>query len=133
MSINKVFLSGNLTREPEVRYMPSGNAVLSFGIAVNERRKNAQTGEWEDNPHFFDCNMFGKRAEKLVDYINKGDKVTLEGKLRWSQWEKDGQKRQKVDVVVENIELMQQAKGSASRSAAPIEVSADVYDEEIPF
>lgn len=133
MSINKVFLSGNLTREPEVRYMPSGNAVLSFGIAVNERRKNSKTDEWEDNPNFFDCNMFGKRAEKISEFISKGDKVSLEGKVRWSQWEKDGQKRQKVDIVVDNIELM--SKNGSNRPAAQVEeaTTSDIYDEDIPF
>ena len=82
MGINRVVLSGNLTRDPELRQTPGGTAVLSFGIAVNDRRKNSQTGEWEDYPNFLDCTIFGSRAEGLSNYLSKGTKVCLEGKLR---------------------------------------------------
>ena len=73
--------------------------VLGFGVAVNDRRKNQQTGEWEDYPNFIDCTMFGARAESLSRYLDKGAKVSIEGKLRWSQWERDGQKRSKIEVL----------------------------------
>lgn len=110
MSINRVAISGNLTRDAELRSTASGLAVLSFGVAVNDRRKNAQTGEWEDCPNFIDCIMFGSRAESLSDHLAKGAKVAVEGKLRWSQWERDGQKRSKIEVVVEEIEFMSRPK-----------------------
>ena len=106
MSINKVLITGNLTRDPELRAAASGTPVLSLGIAVNDRRKNNQTGQWEDYPNFFDCTMFGTRAESVSRYLFKGSKVTIEGKLHWSQWESDGQKRSKVSVIVDNIEFM---------------------------
>ena len=93
MSINRVIISGNLTRDPELRSTAGGTSVLGFGVAVNDRRKNQQTGEWEDYPNFIDCTMFGARADALNKYLSKGTKVTIEGKLRWSQWERDGQKR----------------------------------------
>ena len=96
MSINRVIISGNLTRDPELRSTASGLPVLGFGVAVNDRRKNQQTGEWEDYPNFIDCTMFGARAESLSRYLDKGAKVSIEGKLRWSQWERDGQKRSKL-------------------------------------
>lgn len=83
MSINRVIISGNLTRDPELRSTASGLPVLGFGVAVNDRRKNQQTGEWEDYPNFIDCTMFGARAESLNRYLNKGTKVSIEGKLRW--------------------------------------------------
>ena len=86
MSINRVIISGNLTRDPELRQTQSGMAVLSFGVAVNDRRKNPSTGEWEDYPNFVDCTMFGARANSLANYLSKGTKVSIEGKLRWSQW-----------------------------------------------
>ena len=89
MSINRVVVSGNLTRDPELRSTANGTAVLSLGIAVNDRRKNPQTGEWEDFPNFIDCTMFGARAEAVSRYLSKGQKVLIEGKLRWSQWERD--------------------------------------------
>lgn len=108
MSINRAIISGNLTRDPEVRMTAGGMPVVSFGVAVNDRRKNPQSGEWEDFPNFIDCTFFGTRAEKVAQYISKGSKVAVEGKLRWSQWEKDGQKRSKVEVIVDEIELMSQ-------------------------
>ena len=99
MSINRVIISGNLTRDPELRSTASGLPVLGFGVAVNDRRKNQQTGEWEDYPNFIDCTMFGARAESLSRYLSKGTKVSIEGKLRWSQWEREGQKRSKIEAV----------------------------------
>lgn len=112
MSINKVVISGNLTRDPEVRQTASGMPVLSFGIAVNDSRKNAQTGEWENYANFIDCTWFGTRAEKCAQYMYKGQKVAIEGKLRWSQWEKNGDKRSKLEVIVEEIELMSRSNAS---------------------
>ena len=126
MSINRVNISGNLTRDPELRATTGGTQVLSFGMAVNDRRKNQQTGEWEDYPNFVDCTMFGSRAEKVSRYLTKGCKVAVEGKLRYSQWERDGQKRSKLEVIVEEIELM-------SRQQAAEPAPSDAYDEDIPF
>lgn len=99
MSINRVIISGNLTRDPELRSTQSGMDVMSFGVAVNDRRRNPQTNEWEDYPNFVDCTMFGNRARSLHQYLSKGTKVAIEGKLRWSQWERDGQKRSKLEVI----------------------------------
>lgn len=126
MSINRVNISGNLTRDPELRATTGGTQVLSFGMAVNDRRKNQQTGEWEDYPNFVDCTMFGSRAEKVSRYLAKGCKVAVEGKLRYSQWERDGQKRSKLEVIVEEIEFM-------SRQQAAEPDPSDAYDEDIPF
>lgn len=107
MSINQVSITGNLTREPEIRSMQSGTAVLSFGIAVNDRRKNQQTGQWEEVPNFFECMTFGNRATALGDILTKGMKVAISGKLHYSSWEKDGQKHSKVDIIANEVELMQ--------------------------
>ena len=87
MSINKVMIAGNLTRDPELRETPSGFQVLSFDVAVNDRRKNNTTGEWEDYANFVDCTMFGNRAASVSRFLAKGSKVAIEGKLRWSQWQ----------------------------------------------
>lgn len=154
MSINRVIISGNLTRDPELRSTASGMAVLSMGVAVNDRRRNQQTGEWEDYPNFVDCTMFGARAESLSRFLSKGTKVAIEGKLRWSQWERDGQKRSKLEVVVDDLEFMSSRNGQQQNNggynnggynnqsyapqqmapAAPVvETSSSVYDEDIPF
>ena len=123
MSINKVVISGNLTRDPELRQTANGFPVLGFGVAVNDRRKNQQTGEWEDYPNFIDCTMFGARAESVSRFLSKGSKVAIEGKLRWSQWERDGQKRSKIEVIVDEIELMTSRDGGGNagmpRMSAP--------------
>lgn len=140
MSINRVIISGNLTRDPELRQTASGLPVLGFGVAVNDRRKNQQTGEWEDYPNFVDCTMFGTRAESVAKFLSKGSKVAIEGKLRWSQWERDGQKRSKIEVIIDELEFMSSrdsaSNGSAATYSAPPAapaVNTSVYDEDIPF
>jgi single-strand DNA-binding protein len=136
MSINRVILTGNLSRDPEVKRTQSGMAVMSFGLAVNDRRKNPQSGEWEDYVNWVDCTMFGTRAESVSNYISKGSKVGIEGKLRYSSWEKDGQKRSKLEVIVDEIELMskgQQQSKPANRTPDVQESESTVYDDEIPF
>lgn len=154
MSINRVNISGNLTRDPELRATASGTQVLSFGVAVNDRRRNPQTGEWEDYPNFVDCTMFGTRAEAVSRYLSKGSKVAIEGKLRYSSWERDGQRRSKLEVIVDEIEFMSRGGGQGdygnagggsygggyaapAPQAAPAPVQAppavDVYDDDIPF
>lgn len=150
MSINRVNISGNLTRDPELRATQGGTSVLTFGVAVNDRRKNPQTGEWEDVPNFIDCVVFGSRAEPLTKFLSKGSKVAIEGKLRWSQWERDGQKRSKIEVIVDEVEFLSQrkqneqqvqqgyaekkVKRAAGGSAVnPSNYGGDVYDDDLPF
>lgn len=150
MSINRVTITGNLTRDPDLRSTAGGMPVLGFGVAVNDRRKNQQTGEWEDYPNFIDCTMFGARAQSVSRFLSKGSKVAIEGKLRWSQWERDGQKRSKIEVIVDEIEFMSSRNDNAPHNtmaapaanvapvaaatpmAAPV-VDASVYDSDIPF
>ena len=148
MSINNVVLTGNLTRESELRFTPSGTAVLQFSVAVNDRMKNNRTGEWEDRPNYIDCTMFGTRAESLSRFLHKGSKVAVQGKLHWSQWEKDGQKRSKVEVWPDTVELLTPKQNGAQNSSqgfkdagtAAVEDTFGVsfepvglYDAEIPF
>lgn len=123
--INSVTLGGNLTSDSTLRMTQSGNNVLSFGIAVNERRKNAQTGEWGDVPSFFDVTLFGSRAEKLCGYLTKGVRVVVVGFLRQSSWEKDGNRHSKVEVIAEDVMFMsprndqQQAPAYSAPQQAP--------------
>lgn len=139
MSINRVIVSGNLTREPEVRTTASGNPVMGFGIAVNDRRKNSQTGEWEDYPNFIGCTMFGARAQSVSRFLSKGSKVAIEGKLRWSQWEtNEGQKRSKIEIIVDEIEFMSSisngAQVPATASATAVDpMTSTLYDDDIAF
>lgn len=114
MTINKVFLTGNLTRDPEKRNAGE-TPVLSFGIAVNEYRKEQQYA------NFFDINVFGNQAKNLADLIKKGDKVAIEGRLHYASWEKDGQKRSKVDITADRVELFRARaeKADADTSEVP--------------
>lgn len=110
MSINRVNITGNLTRDPELRSTAGGMAVLGFGVAVNDRRRNQQTGEWEDYPNFVDCTMFGNRAEALSRILRKGMKVAIEGRLRYSSWEdkNGGGRRSKIEIIPDEVELLSQ-------------------------
>ena len=124
MSINVVTISGNLTRDPEFHMAKSGDGgVLSFSVAVNERRQNQQTNQWEDVPTFVDCVVFGKRATALGNILHKGLKVSISGKLRMSQWKDKatGKNRSKLDVVVNECEFMtaRDAQQPMPQQAAP--------------
>lgn len=148
MSINKVIVAGNLTRDPELRETGNGLQILSFGVAVNDRRKNQQTGQWEDYANFVDCTMFGNRAASVARFLSKGAKVAIEGKLRWSQWQaKDGTSRSKLTVAVDEIEFLQRKedgqRGMSAETAAayramgvaPNQVApaAPLYEDDVPF
>lgn len=134
MSINKVLITGNLTRDPELRETPSGFQVLNFGVAVNDRKKNQSTGQWEDYANFVDCTMFGKRAASVSQFLAKGAKVAIEGKLRWSQWEtQDGGKRSKLEVVVDELEFMSRLQAYGRGGVTHPAMEAVGYDDEIPF
>ncbi|MDP2300206.1 MAG: single-stranded DNA-binding protein [Coriobacteriia bacterium] len=139
MSINRVVISGNLTRDPELKATGSGMSVLKLGVAVNDRRKNQQTGEWEEFPNFVDVTIFGARAEALARFLSKGMKVAIEGKLRWSQWEnQQGEKRSKLEVVADEIEFLSSRDGGSGGYSAPTSAPAasgadDSGGEEIPF
>lgn len=135
MSLNVVCISGNLTRDPDLRTTAGGTPVLSLGIAVNDRRRNPQTGDWEDYPNFVDAILFGSRAEKLAQYLGKGTKVAIEGKLRYSSWEKDGQRRSKLEVIVDELEFMSKGQnGQKQYSPAPSQQAAqEIYASDIPF
>ena len=128
MAINKAMVTGNLTREPEFRQTATGLGVLTFCVAVNDRRKNSQSGEWEDYPNYIDCSMLGARAEKLSTMLHKGMKVAVEGKLHYSSWERDGQKRSKLELNVEELDFMSQRQ-----QQQPQYVEATYCDSDIPF
>jgi single-strand DNA-binding protein len=128
-NLNKVMLIGRLTRDPEVRVFNNGGKVAKFGFAVNNRRKNANTGQWEDEPVFLDLEVFnrgenGQQADRVEQTLRKGQQVFIEGHLRLDSWEKDGQKRSKLTIVVDNFQYLERREdgggmgGGAPRQAA---------------
>jgi single-strand DNA-binding protein len=156
-SYNRVILVGNLTRDPEIRYIPSGMAVSDIGLAVNDRRK-AANGEWVEETTFVDVTLWGRTAEVASEYLSKGAPVLIEGRLKLDTWEKDGEKKSKLKVTCEKMQMLgnrapgggeggrapasrapaSQSQGAGSRSAAP---EPDDFDgpppgpppDDIPF
>lgn len=133
MSINRACISGNVTRDSELRYTSAGTAVLSFGVAVNERRKNQQ-GEWEDYANYVGCVIFGRYAEAMQPFLSKGTKVAVEGKLRYSSWEKDGQRRSKLEVIAEEVVTFGQRGASQQQPSYIASTQGQQLDgDDIPF
>lgn len=136
--INNVSLTGRLTRDPELRVTAGGTQLLSFTLAFNTSVRNRQTGEWDERGNFIDCTMFGKRAEALLNFLAKGQKVAIARKLRYATWDKDGQRHSKLDLIVDDIEFLGQRQGAAQPAQAPAPQApmppvVDAFDDDIPF
>lgn len=126
-SYNRVILMGNVTRDLEVRVTPSGTSVTEIGLAVNDKRKTA-SGEWVEDVTFVDCTLFGRTAEIAGEYLSKGSPVFLEGRLKLDTWEKDGQKRSKLHVICDRMQLIG-GRGDGSRPRAAGSGQAGGYGE----
>jgi single-strand DNA-binding protein len=106
-NINRVVLTGNLTRDPELRSLPSGMSVCQLRIASNTRRKDNSSGEWVDKPNYFDVTIWGKQGENAAQYLSKGRPVALDGRLEWREWQdKEGNNRQSVEIVADNVQFL---------------------------
>jgi single-strand DNA-binding protein len=151
-NINRVILTGNLTRDPDHRSTPGGLSICKLGIAVNGRRKNGQTGQWEEKANFFRVTVFGNQTDNCAQYLRKGRAVAIDGRLEWSQYEVDGQKRESVDIIAETVQFLggREDAGNgngfsssvrATESDVPIDtgdfqtapVAAAAADDDIPF
>ena len=141
-NLNKVFLMGNLTRDPELRYVPSGAPVATFGLAVN-RRYVTQHGEKKDEVCFVRVVVFGKQAESCSQHLSKGRLVFVEGRLQYRSWEQDGQKRSTLDIVADRVQFLGGPRPSPDIEAAPEAVKEEFVggvggselksNEETPF
>ena len=136
--LNTVSIGGNLCRDAELRATASGMAVLTFSVAVNESRKNQQTGEYEDYPNYVDCTMLGRRAESVSRYLTKGTYVALTGRLHQNRWQnKDGQNRSKLEVTADNVHFESRRLDGddydQQQAEAQGDYEAQMYDEDIPF
>jgi single-strand DNA-binding protein len=157
-NINRVILTGNLTFDPELRSLPSGTSVCKLRVAVNTRRKNNATGDWEDKPNYFDVTVWGAQGENAARYLSKGRPVAIDGRLEWSEWQdkESGKNRSKVEIVADTVQFLggrDDAQGGGGgggftpRSDVPVDtsdfgspqptpVSAPVSapaDDDIPF
>ena len=113
-NVNVVVITGNLTRDPELRSTGGGTSVCELRVAVNSRRKDGSTGEWIDKPNYFDVTVFGAQGENCANYLAKGRPVAVEGRLDWREWEaKDGSgKRQKVSIIANSVQFLGSRDGS---------------------
>ena len=113
-NINVVAITGNLTKDPELRSTPGGTSVCKLRVAVNSRRKDGQSGEWVDKPNYFDVTVWGAQGENCANYLSKGRPVAVEGRLDWREWEaQDGSKRQAVEIIANSVQFL----GSRSDNA----------------
>ena len=151
-NINRVILTGNLTRDPELRSLPSGMSVCSLRVACNTRRKNNSTGEWEDKPNFFDVTVWGAQGENCARFLSKGRPVAVDGRLEWREWQdQQGNNRQSVEIIADAVQFLggrDDAGGGGGggftpRSDVPVNDSdfqpagapagGSVSDDDIPF
>ena len=143
MNINRVVLTGNLTADPELRSTPGGTSVARLRLAVNTRRRNASTGEWEEKPNYFDVTVWGAQAENCDRYLAKGRPVAVDGRLEWREFEaRDGGKRQAVEIIAETVQFLgpasDQQPSSAPRVREPESRDADqlpgaASEDDVPF
>ena len=128
-NINRVVLTGNLTRDPELRSTQSGTSVCSLRLASNTRRKDSASGEWRDKPNYFDVTVWGAQGENCARFLAKGRAVAVDGRLEWREWTTDGgDKRQAVEIVADAVQFLGSANGDAS--GGPSQAADEPTDDE---
>jgi single-strand DNA-binding protein len=150
-NINRVILTGNLTRDPELRSTPGGMSVCSLRVACNTRRKDNTTGEWADKPNYFSVTVWGAQGENCARFLTKGRPVAIDGRLEWREWQgQDGQKRESIEIIADAVQFLggrdegaPGGNGFAARSDVPADTSdfapqpvgggGSVADDDIPF
>ena len=134
-NINRVVITGNLTRDPELRSISSsGNSVCSLRIACNGRRKNNETGQWEDQPNYFDVTVWGAQGENCAKYLSKGRPVAIDGRLQWREWtDKDGNKRQSVDIIAESVQFLGGREDGGNGNGNGFSSSARAAESDVPI
>jgi single-strand DNA-binding protein len=143
-NINRVVLVGNLTKDPELRHTGGGTPVCSLRIAVNGRRRD-ESGQWADKPNYFSVSVFGNQAESCAQYLAKGRPVAIDGRLDWREWEKDGVKREAVEIVADSVQFLGGRDGGeggggggnqfvpAGASEGGADFPGTPTDDDIPF
>jgi single-strand DNA-binding protein len=133
-NINRVIITGNLTKDPELKALAdSGTSVCSLRIACNGRRKNNQTGQWEEQPNYFDVTVWGQQGENCNRYLSKGRPVAIDGRLRWREWTAtDGQKRQSVDIIAESVQFLGGRDDSGTANGNGFSSSVSAAGADIP-
>jgi single-strand DNA-binding protein len=132
-NINRVTITGNLTRDPELRSTPSGTPVCKLRVAVNSRRKDSSSGEWVDKPNYFDVTVWGAQGENCATYLSKGRPVAVDGRLDWREWEaQDGSKRQAVEIIADSVQFLG-SRGDNPSGGNGIQAGSDVPADTSDF
>ncbi len=143
-NINRVVLTGNLTRDPELRNTPAGTAVCSLRVACNTRRKNNASGEWADKPNYFDVTVWGAQGENCARYLAKGRPVAIDGRLEWREYDTEHGKRQAIDIIADAVQFLGAANAGENGATQRSDGAADEpelqpagaptdADDDIPF
>jgi len=134
-NINRVTITGNLTKDPELKTLDSGFSICNLRVACNSRKKEGDA--WVDKPNYLNVTVYGKAGENAAKYLVKGRAIAVDGRLEWREWETDGQKRQAVDIVAENVQFLGGGNGSSEGNvpggAADVASSSSAGDDELPF
>ena len=131
--MNVVVITGNLTKDPELRHTQGGTAVCNLRVAVNSRRKNA-SGDWEDKPNYFDVTVWGAQGENCATYLSKGRPVAIEGRLDWREWETEGgNKRQAVSIIANSVQFLGSREGGGAPQSNGIQAQSDVPADTSDF
>ncbi len=130
-NVNVAVITGNLTRDPELRSLPSGTSVCKLRVAVNSRRKDSASGEWVDKPNYFDVTVWGAQGENCSTYLSKGRPVAVQGRLDWREWEAEGGgKRQAVEIIADSVQFLGSRDGGENGFTPKSDVPADTSDFE---
>ena len=133
-NVNVVVITGNLTRDPELRTTPGGTSVCKLRVAVNSRRKDSSSGEWVDKPNYFDVTVWGAQGENCATYLSKGRPVAVEGRLDWREWEaQDGSKRQAVEIIANSVQFLGSRGDAPANGGNGIQASSDVPADTSDF
>ena len=146
-NINRVVIAGNLTRDPELRQLASGNSLCKLRVAVNTRIKDRDTGQWTDKPNYFDVTVWGNQAESCSQFLSKGRPVAIDGRLDWREWDaQDGTKRSAVEIIAESVQFLggrQDFEGGAgggnqyvpagAAASSDADFGSSAADDDIPF
>jgi single-strand DNA-binding protein len=133
-NLNRVVITGNLTKDPELRSTPNGTPLCKLRVAVNSRRKDSASGEWVDKPNYFDVTVWGAQGENCATYLRKGRPVAVDGRLDWREWEaQDGSKRQSIEIIADSVQFLgsrEDAPSGGNGIEARSDVPADTSDFE---
>jgi single-strand DNA-binding protein len=133
-NINVCCITGNLTKDPELRSTPSGTSVCKLRVAVNSRRKDGASGEWVDKPNYFDVTVWGAQGENCANYLSKGRPVAVEGRLDWREWEaQDGSKRQAVEIIANSVQFLGSRGDNPNGNGGGFQPSSDVPADTSDF